>query len=304
VSDAWGEGAYGGDPRRWPDGWPAARLDALLEAALEEDGGSGDITSLLCIPATLRARAVLLAKQPGVIAGLPVAARVFGLVDPDVRFTPLVADGYRVGATPARLAEVEGGARGLLRAERIALNFVQRCSGVASVTARCVAIAGGRVDILDTRKTTPGLRWLERYAVRVGGGRNHRFGLDDGILIKDNHVRAAGGVAAAVGAARRHGPQGLRVEVECTTLDEVREALASGADIILFDNMTPEGLRAAAALVAGRARTEASGGVTPQNLAEVAGTGVDAVSLGMLTHSAAAIDLSLEIEMDRGTGSP
>lgn len=283
---------------RWPEGWPGARLDALLQDALEEDGGAGDVTSALCVPEGLRARAVLLCKQPGVIAGLPLAGRAFWSVDPDVLFRPLVADGDRIQTVPARIALVEGAARGLLRAERVALNFLQRLCGIATLTAACVELAAGRAEILDTRKTTPGLRWLERYAVRTGGGRNHRFGLADGILIKDNHLRAAGGVAAAVGAARRHGPQGLRVEVECTTLEEVSAALQARAEIILFDNMTPAQLRAAVALVDGQARTEASGGVTLANLAEVAATGVDAVSLGALTHSAPALDLSLEIELE------
>lgn len=302
--DDWMGEPQRGNPGLWPEGWPGRRLDGLIQDALDEDGGNGDITSLLCVPAELRARAVFLAKQAGVLAGLPVAARVFGLVEPGVRFHSLVADGHRVraGELPARFAEVEGSARALLRAERVALNFLQRLSGIATTTAACVQIAAGRVDILDTRKTTPGLRWLERYAVRVGGGRNHRFGLGDGILIKDNHLRAAGGVAAAVGAARRRGPQGLRVEVECTTLEEVGQAVEAGAEIILLDNMDTAGLAAAVTLVAGRARTEASGGVTPANLAAVAATGVDAVSLGMLTHSAPALDLSLEIEM--GSGRP
>jgi len=292
--------AAAGHPDRWPAGWPAAALDRLLLAALQEDAGSGDITSELTVPAGLQAHAVLLAKQPGRIAGLPLAARVFGLVDPGVRWRPLLADGAGVTTCPTVLAEVAGNARGLLRAERIALNFLQRLCGIATVTARCVEIAAGRLDILDTRKTTPGLRWIERYAVRVGGGKNHRFGLSDGILIKDNHLRAAGGVTVAVAAARRDGPQGLRVEVECTTLAEVREAVAAGAEIILLDNMAPALLRDAVAVIGGRARTEASGGVTPATLAAVAATGVDAVSLGMLTHSAPALDISLEIEMDPG----
>ncbi len=287
---------FGGDPRRWPEAWPGGALDSLLHAALTEDLGSGDVTTECCVPPGLRAKAVLLAKAPGVIAGLPASARVFGLLDPEVRWRPLVGDGARVEPM-TRLAEVEGSARVVLVGERLALNLLQRLSGIATVTARCVAISGGRVDILDTRKTTPNLRWLERYAVRTGGGRNHRFHLADGVLIKDNHVRAAGGVGPAVRQARRLAPQGLRIEVECTTLEEVDAALEAGADIILLDNMAPPMLRAACQRIAGRARTEASGVVTPQNLAEVAGTGVDAVSLGMLTHSAPALDISLEIEL-------
>ena len=285
-----------GEPRRWPEGWPGATLDAVLQAALAEDIGSGDVTTECCVAPGAVARAVLLAKAAGVIAGLPVAARVFGLLDPEVRWRALLADGTPVEPM-TRLAEVEGSARTILSGERLALNLLQHLSGIATVTARCVAIAGGRADILDTRKTTPNLRWLERYAVRTGGGRNHRFHLADGVLIKDNHVRAAGGVGAAVERARATAPQGLRIEVECTTLAEVDAAVQAGADIILLDNMPADMLRAACARIGGRARTEASGGVTPANLAEVAATGVDAVSLGMLTHSAPALDISLEIEL-------
>ncbi len=280
----------------WPDGWPGAQLDALLQSFLAEDIGSGDITSEVCLPPGLRARGELVAKQAGVVVGLAVARRVFALVDPDTVWIDRAADGVRVPGRPHRvLAEVRGTARALLRAERVALNLVQRLSGVATATARAVA-AAGVVQVLDTRKTTPGLRWLEKYAVRVAGGRNHRFGLDDGILIKDNHIRAAGGVAVAVGRARAQGPQGLRIEVECTTLDEVDTAVAAGAEIVLLDNMDPGLLRQAVLRIAGRVRVEASGGITPDNLAEVAACGVDAVSLGALTHSAPALDLSLEIE--------
>jgi nicotinate-nucleotide pyrophosphorylase (carboxylating) len=288
--------APGGAAPAWPEGWPAGRLEALIREALDEDVGSGDATCAACLPPGLRARAVLLVKAPGVVAGLPVAARVFAAVDPSIVWRPLAEDGLRVAAPPVRLAEVEGSARAILVAERLALNFLQRLSGIATLTARCVEAAAGRADILDTRKTTPGLRWLERYAVRTGGGRNHRFGLSDGILIKDNHVRACGGVAAAVSAARRRGPQGLRVEVECTTLDEVQAACDAGAEIILLDNMAPELLARAVRLIGGRTRTEASGGVTLANLPQIAATGVDAISLGMLTHSAPALDLSLEVE--------
>jgi len=281
----------------WPPGWPGPRLDALLSAALGEDLGSGDVTSEACLAGGQRARAVLLVKQPGVLAGLPLAARVFALVDPDLTWRALAGDGRVITASPEAVAEVAGGAHAILAAERVALNLVQRLSGIATLTARCVEVAAGRADILDTRKTTPGLRWLERYAVRVGGGRNHRFGLSDGILIKDNHVRAAGGVGAAVRLARSRGPQGLRVEVECTDLAEVEEALAAGAELILLDNMDPAQLTAAVGRIAGRARTEASGGVHLGNLAAVVATGVDAVSMGMLTHSAPALDLSLELQL-------
>jgi nicotinate-nucleotide pyrophosphorylase (carboxylating) len=284
------------DAHRWPEGWPAAALDGLLRTALAEDIGNGDVTTAACVPPGIRVRAVVLAKQAGVVAGLPVAARVFGLLSPDVQWRTLAPDGTVVSDPPVRLAEVAGPAAVLLSGERVALNLLQRLSGVATVTRGATQLAAGRAEILDTRKTTPGLRWLQRYAVRVGGGRNHRFGLSDGVLIKDNHAAAAGGVAAAVRSARARAPFGLRIEAECRTREEVAEALSAGADIILLDNMAPAEMRAAVTLIAGRARTEASGGVTLANLAEVAATGVDSISLGMLTHSAPAMDISLEIE--------
>ena len=294
VGADWGTG-------RWPAGWPGAALDGLILAALDEDVGSGDVTSAAVVPEGLAAHGVFLIKQAGVLAGLPVVARVFGLVDPGVVFQASVGEGAWVSPQQA-VATVAGSARSLLQAERVALNFLQRLSGTATLTARFVAIVAGRADVLDTRKTTPGLRWMQRYAVRVAGGRNHRFGLDDGILIKDNHIRAAGGVGPAVRRACAGGPQGLRVEVECTTLDEVDAALAAGAEIILLDNMDPPGLRAAVARIAGRARTEASGGISLSNVADVAATGVDALSIGALTHSAPALDISLEIAL--GAGCP
>ena len=290
-------GSWGAD--RWPAGWPAADLDALVLTALREDLGSGDVTTLAVVPPGLRARGLFLAKADGVVAGLPVAARAFGLLDAGVGFEPLVADGVSV-APGQELAVVRGLAQSLLQAERVALNFLRRLSGTASLTARFVALAAGRADVLDTRKTTPGLRWLERYAVRVGGGKNHRFGLSDGILIKDNHVRAAGGVGPAVRLARAHGPQGLRVEAECTTLAEVDEALAAGAEIILLDNMAPPLMRLAVRRIAGRARAEASGLINLGNAAEVAATGVDVMSVGALTHSAPALDISLEVDLAQG----
>ena len=297
-----GPGA-GGSPTGWPEGWPAAQLDALLEAALAEDVGSGDVTTAACVDRGLRARAVLLAKQRGLVAGLPVFARVFGLLAPQVSWRPLGGDGMEITAPPVRLGELAGPAAVLLSGERVALNLLQHLSGVASLTRAAVDLAAGRAEILDTRKTTPGLRWLERYAVRVGGGVNHRFGLDDGVLIKDNHVAAAGGVGAAVRRARAMAPRGLRLEVECRTLAEVDEALEAGAEIILLDNMSSDLLTASVARIGGRARTEASGGVTLANLAEVVATGVDAVSLGMLTHSAGALDLSLKIELAEPGGA-
>ncbi len=288
-------------PQCWPAGWPARELDVLIDAALREDIGSGDATTLAVVAPEQMAQGVFLAKAEGVVAGLPVAARVFGLLDPGVRFEAVVSDGAAV-AVGTVLARVTGRAHTLLQGERVALNFLRSLSGTASLTARFVERVAGRATVLDTRKTIPGLRWLQRYAVRVGGGSNHRFGLADGILIKDNHVRAAGGVAAAVGRARARGPQGLRVEVECTTMAEVDEALAAGAEIILLDNMEPAMIRQAVDRIAGRARTEASGGITLDNVADVAATGVDALSVGALTHSAAALDLSLELELGEAAG--
>lgn len=286
---------------RWPSGWPGTELDRLIATALAEDIGSGDVTSLAVVPEGAQAEAVLLAKQAGVIAGLPVAAAVFAAVDPDLRWQGLASDGVSVTEIPHPLAQVRGSARSILAAERLALNFVQQLSGVATLTARVVAAAGPGIEVLDTRKTTPGLRWLERYAVRMGGGRNHRFGLSDGVLIKDNHVRAAGGVGEAVHQAKQRAPFGLRIEVECTTLTEVEQAVEAGAEIILLDNMPPGILQRAVQRIGGRARTEASGGITLENIAAVAATGVQAVSLGALTHSAPALDISLEIT---GLGEP
>lgn len=286
---------------RWPEGWPASDLDDLIGRALTEDVGQGDVTTAACVPAGLAARALVVAKQDGVVAGLPVVARVFGRLSPEIRWRALKEDGETVNDPPSRLAEVSGPAAAILAGERVALNLLQRLSGVATLTRAATRLAAGRAEILDTRKTTPGLRWLEKYAVRVGGGRNHRFGLSDGVLIKDNHAAAAGGIAAAVRAARANAPFGLRIEAECRTQQEVAAALSAGADILLLDNMTPDELRRAVTLVAGRVRTEASGGVTLENLATVVATGVDSISLGALTHSAPAVDISLEIEW---TGGP
>lgn len=283
----------GGTPSAWPSGWPGHDLDRLLVAALAEDVGWADVTTQALVEPQQVVCATMVAKAEGVVAGLPVAARAFGLVAPGVRWRPLVSDGDRVRPLQP-LAELEGPAAALLMAERVALNFLQHLCGIATLTASFVAAVGGRAQLLDTRKTTPGLRWLERYAVRTGGGSNHRFCLADGILIKDNHIRAVGSVREAVARARRRAPQGLRIEVECSTLAEVQEALDAGAEIILLDNMPLADIRAAVQRIAGRARAEASGGVTLANVAEVAACGVDAISVGALTHSAPALDISLE----------
>jgi nicotinate-nucleotide pyrophosphorylase (carboxylating) len=271
--------------------------DALIDLALAEDIGAGDVTTAATIPAAARASGVMLAKAAGVVSGMEVAAAVVHRVDPMVRFTPLVNDGDRI-ADRQPLAEVEGLAASLLIGERTALNLVQRLSAVATLTARFVAaVAGTNARIVDTRKTTPGLRWLEKAAVRHGGGANHRFNLADGVLIKDNHLAAVGGadrVARAVAMARARAPHGLKIEVEVTTLAELEEALAAGADIVLLDNMDVPTMAEAVRQTAGRALLEASGGVTLERARAIAETGVDLISVGALTHSAGSLDISLE----------
>ncbi len=273
-------------------------IDRLVACALAEDVGDGDVTTEATVAADARARAVISQKAPGVIYGLDVAEATFRALDPGVALIRLGPEGeWRDGG---EVLAIEGRARALLTAERTALNFLQRLSGVATLTARSVraaALAAARPPvILDTRKTTPGLRALEKAAVRAGGGTNHRVGLYDAILIKENHAALAGGIGIAVARARDRAP-GLAVEVECRDLREVDEALAVGADIvrfrILLDNMAPDRLREAVARVGGRVETEASGGFTLETLGEVAATGVDFVSVGALTHSAPALDLSL-----------
>lgn len=274
---------------------PLIQYEPLVRAALAEDIGPGDITTTLCIPADARATATLLAKSPGVVAGLDVAALAFRLLDPEARWQPRVEDGVQIGNKPTPLAEVAGSARALLTAERVALNFLQRMSGVATITNRYVQrVAGTEARIADTRKTTPGLRMLEKYAVRVGGGFNHRIGLYDAVLIKDNHIRAAGGIGRAVSQARAQAPHTAKIEVEATSLAQVEQALTAGADIILLDNMDIATMRQAVQTVGGRAVTEASGGLTEGRLAEVAATGVQVLSIGALTHSAPAMDISLD----------
>ena len=278
-------------------GVAAPRLDdALLDAWLAEDLGDGDVTSEATVPADRRASARLLVKAPGVVCGLALAERVFTRLDPDLVFEAVLRDGARVDEPPAVAATLEGRARALLAGERLALNLVGRLSGIATQTARYVdAVAGTGAAILDTRKTTPGLRALEKYAVACGGGRNHRLGLFDAVLIKDNHIAVAGSLSEAVRRARAYAP-GLEVEVEADTLMQVHEALEAGADAILLDNMPPARLAEAVALVAGRARTEASGGITLEGIAAVGRSGVDTISVGALTHSAANLDVSLEVE--------
>ncbi len=274
---------------------PDPAIARIVAEALAEDIGRGDLTTQATVPPDVRGVAELRFRVPGVVCGLPVAAAVFRQVDPDTVFVALVPEGERL-TLPATVARVEGRAAALLTAERVALNLVARMAATATLTRRYVdAVAGTRAQILDTRKTTPGLRALEKYAVRVGGGRNHRLGLDDGILIKDNHLRIAGSVAEAVARTHRAAPPGIRVEVEVETLDELREALAAGADMILLDNMPPALMREAVVLVAGRVPLEASGGVTLETVRAIAETGVDFISAGALTHSAGSLDIALDI---------
>ncbi|HEU4557265.1 MAG TPA: carboxylating nicotinate-nucleotide diphosphorylase [Longimicrobium sp.] len=272
---------------------------SLIAAALAEDIGPGDFTSVWTVPAERRGVARIVAKASGVIAGMEVAVEVFRRVDPSLVVTVSAGDGTAVEPGDETM-RIEGSARSILTAERTALNFLQQLSGVATMTRRYVReVEGTGARVIDTRKTTPGMRLLEKAAVVAGGGANHRVGLYDMVMIKDNHIAAAGGITAAVEAVRHHNDRGLRVEVETTSLGEVREALAAGVDRIMFDNMTPELMSEAVALVRAadpRPETEASGGITLETIAGFARTGVDFISVGALTHSAPALDLSLRLE--------
>jgi nicotinate-nucleotide pyrophosphorylase (carboxylating) len=282
----------------------ATRLQVLeiISRALAEDIGSGDITSEWTIPADLRLRGDLLVKQVGVIAGLEVAALVFATVDPAIQFTPLANDGDRVTRGTV-VARVSGPARSILTAERTALNFLQRMSGIATDTRRFVdAVSGTRAVILDTRKTCPGLRLLDKWAVRLGGAQNHRTGLYDMVLIKDNHITAAGGITQAVKRVRERIPRGILVEVEVKTLAELDEALALGVDRIMLDNMNLDDIREAVRRAQGRVKLEVSGGVSLSTVTKIAATGVDYISVGALTHSPQALDISLEL-YPQGAGS-
>jgi nicotinate-nucleotide pyrophosphorylase len=267
-------------------------IDELIRRAFEEDFPYGDITSEALIGPGQRSKAVLIAKEDGVIAGLDVFRRVYTLLG-GVECSLLLEDGKSVSARE-RIATLTGDTRNILTGERTALNFIQRMSGIATLTDRCVrALSGSRTKILDTRKTTPGLRYLEKYAVAAGGGTNHRFGLSDGILIKDNHIRAVGGVARAVEEARKRHGFARKIEVEVENLEMVREALDAEADIIMLDNMELESMKRAVSMIDGRALTECSGNVTPERLSELGGIGVDYISCGALTHSYTSLDLSL-----------
>lgn len=271
-------------------------VQPIVRAALLEDIGPGDITTESIVPAGTRAGGWFVAKAPGVLAGLWVTEFVFAELNPEVIVTPLVDEGSDVNPGD-RLGMVSGPARDVLSGERVALNFLQRMSGIATMArAAASAVAGTRLRILDTRKTTPGLRILDKYAVRAGGASNHRAGLYDMVLIKDNHIRLAGGIGPAVAAARRGTTPMARIEVEAEDLEQVAEALEARADVIMLDNMDQATMRAAVELIAGRALIEVSGGVTLADLPRVAALGVDFVSLGGLTHSFKALDISLELE--------
>ncbi len=270
----------------------------LVERAVAEDLGRGDLTTRLTIGDAVQAKAEIVAKQTGVLAGVPLVAKVFAALGAThVSIGAHLTDGAVFGVG-TRIMSMTGPAADLLAGERVALNFLQHLSGIATLTRQYVeAVAGTRARVVDTRKTTPGLRLLEKYAVRAGGGHNHRLGLDDGVLIKDNHIVAAGGLTAAVERARAGAPHTVKIEVECTTLAEVDEALAARADAILLDNMSREMVASAVAHIAGRAVVEASGGITLATVRAVAETGVDLISVGALTHSAPAVDLSMGVTL-------
>ncbi len=271
-------------------------VDELLRRALAEDVGAGDVTTLALIPADQIGTAVALSKEAGVLAGNAIAARVFTHLDGRVRTCELQSDGALL-APGAGFLEIEGPLQAILTGERVALNLLRHLSGIATLTRDFVqAVAGTDAQIVDTRKTTPGLRLFEKYAVRVGGARNHRIGLFDGVLIKDNHIAACGSIARAVYRARSSVHHLIKIQIEAKTLDQVAEALEAGADGILLDNMLPETMSAAVEMARGRAFTEASGGITLESVRAAARTGVNLISVGMLTHSAAALDMSLDIK--------
>src|SRR5262245_7026866 len=278
-------------------------IDQLVRGALQEDIGAGDLTTLSTVPANLRGKGSFRAKGDHVVAGLPLLERIFAMIDPAVRLCYFAHDGQAVGQG-AVVAEAEGPVRGLLMGERTALNFVQRLSGTATLTRSYVdAVRGFPCKIIDTRKTTPGLRALEKYAVCMGGGTNHRLCLYDAALVKDNHIVAAGSTARAVEAVRRSAPFMAPIEVECTTLSQVEEALKAKVGVIMLDNMKIEEMEKAVNLIAKRALVEASGGITLESVRAVAVTGVDYISVGALTHSAPAGDFNMKITADPRGGS-
>jgi nicotinate-nucleotide pyrophosphorylase (carboxylating) len=271
-------------------------LKPVIDFALNEDLGSGDITTNALIPVDLQAKATMVAKSSGVIAGLAVAEYVFKSLDKDIQWKTFFNDGGHV-VKGDLILEVSGSYRALLSGERLALNFLQRMSGIATMTDNYKnQLAGSKVKILDTRKTVPGLRLLDKYAVRMGGGTNHRIGLYDMVLIKDNHIKVAGGITKAVAQIKKSIPDGFKIEVETTSIAEVNEALAAGADIIMLDNMDNNTMRECVKIINKQAKVEASGNMTIERLREVAETGVDFISIGALTHSVTALDISMNIE--------
>ena len=270
-------------------------LQRLIEDSLNEDIGAGDLTTNSIVPAGAISTAYITAKEEGVLAGMPVAAAVFRCLDQALQWHPLATEGEPVSKGKL-LAEISGKTRAILTGERTALNFLQHLSGIATATAQLVRLTGaGKPYIIDTRKTTPGLRMLEKYAVRLGGGFNHRFGLYDAVLIKDNHISYAGGITQAVNKARQTAPHTAKIEVEVADLEQLKEALATKAEIIMLDNMPTEMMREAVKIVDGQALLEASGGITAARITEIAATGVDLISVGALTHSVKALDISLDL---------
>ena len=274
-------------------------LENAVRAALDEDlGRAGDITTLATIPAGTQATAVLAVRKPGVVCGLPIAEASFKLIDPSIRFESLVEDGASVPGDRTPVARVSGDARAILTAERTALNYMSRMSGISTLTAKYVAlVAHTNANICCTRKTTPGLRAFEKYAVRCGGAMNHRFGLDDAVLIKDNHIAVCGGIREALRAAKSFVGHLVKVEIEVDTLDQLQEVLDEGADFCLLDNMSTDMMREAVKMSAGRVKLEASGGINIDTVKAIAETGVDLISSGALTHSAPILDLGLDIEI-------
>lgn len=271
-------------------------IDDIIKRALVEDIGTGDVTTVSTVPPSHTTGARFVAKEDGIICGLQIAARVFKMLDADIEFYPLVKDGDKV-VKGDMIATVSGNTRSILTAERTALNYLQRLSAIATKTSYYVKLLEGTsARITDTRKTTPGLRVLEKYAVAVGGGSNHRFGLSDGVLIKDNHIAAAGSISNAVNAARKNVPHMVKIEVETETLDEVKEALNVGVDVIMLDNMSIDEMREAVLLINSRAMVEASGNMDERNLKDVAACGVDIISMGALTHTVKAMDISLKFD--------
>lgn len=271
-------------------------IKSVIDFAFREDIGTGDITTNSLIPLDLQAKATMVAKSAGVIAGLTVAEYIFRVLSPDISWKTFVNDGDKV-AKGDLLLEVSGSYRALLTGERLALNFMQRMSGIATMTANYVnELADYKTKILDTRKTVPGLRLLDKYAVRMGGGTNHRIGLYDMVLIKDNHIKIAGGITNAVVQIKKNIPRGIQIEVETTTVEEVKEALVAGVDLIMLDNMSNNDMAECVKIIGGKAKVEASGNMTLERLKEVAATGVDFISIGALTHSVVAFDISMNIE--------